>query len=96
MAGGTGTGGHRPLPARQAAGCPVPGTTNRLFLEISRNANVREINPRNILSGVLRKSHENLGQAAGCPVTGTTSRLFVKKICKTFVKKICEIILSGV
>jgi hypothetical protein len=33
MAGETGTGGHRPRPARQAAGCPVPGTTNRLFLK---------------------------------------------------------------
>jgi hypothetical protein len=31
MAGGTGTGGHRPRPARQAAGCPVPGTSNRLI-----------------------------------------------------------------
>jgi hypothetical protein len=30
-AGGTGTGDRRPQPARQAAGCPVPGTTNRLI-----------------------------------------------------------------
>ncbi len=33
MAGVTGTGGHRPRPARRAAGCPVPGTTERLFVK---------------------------------------------------------------
>jgi hypothetical protein len=66
MAGVTGTGGHHPQPARQAAGCPLPGTSNRLFLKNSRN--IHEKNPRNYSIWSFVKYRENFGQAAGCPV----------------------------
>ncbi len=64
----------------QAAGCPVPGTTNRLILQNSPN--IREINPLNYSFCNFAKYCENFVQAAGCPVPGTTNRLFLKKFAK--------------